>query len=190
MSSIDSKWAEHLKEGARKDWSAEQQYDLLQDLLQLCDVLLAEVPIPVGCSNPSCLNLAGESEVGLAKKVCTGCKVVYYCGRRTWAYVVSSRSSSRSQCRKGASGSSSDSRSQCRRGASCSMQEGLTPFPCLILGCLVDECLQDKNFFQDFQGHSVVGHWFVCSTALAFLFIHIRLWDHVGNDIKLLGQEW
>ena len=27
------------------------------------------------------MNLEGESEVGLAKKVCTGCQVVHYCSR-------------------------------------------------------------------------------------------------------------
>ena len=54
---------------------------LLQDLLPLFELVLREMPCTLGCSNPSCTNMEGDSEVGLANKICTGCKVVYYCSR-------------------------------------------------------------------------------------------------------------
>ena len=61
----------------------EQPYQqrVLDDLLQLGHVFLAEVPVSVGCSNPACVSLAGASEVAASNKACTGCKVVYYCSR-------------------------------------------------------------------------------------------------------------
>ena len=61
----------------------EEQYQqrVLDDLLQLGEVFLAEVPVSVGCSNPVCVSLAGASEVAVSNKACTGCKVVYYCSR-------------------------------------------------------------------------------------------------------------
>ena len=58
-----------------------QQRELLRDLLQLGQVLLVEVPCTLGCSNPACVNVSGESEVSTSNKACTGCKVVYYCSR-------------------------------------------------------------------------------------------------------------
>ena len=58
------------------------QLDMLQYLVLLGEVLLAEVACALGCSNPGCVNLAGESEVREAGKVCAACKVVYYCSRR------------------------------------------------------------------------------------------------------------
>ena len=60
----------------------ECQLDVLHNLVLLCEVLLAEVPCPLGCSNPGCVNLGGESEVREAHKACAACKVVYYCSRR------------------------------------------------------------------------------------------------------------
>ena len=60
---------------------AEQQ-QLLQELLLLAKLLLLqEVPLPLGCSNLTCLNLAGMSEVALAHNPCSGCKVARYCSR-------------------------------------------------------------------------------------------------------------
>ena len=59
----------------------DEQLVLLCDLLQLCEVMLLEVPFTIGCSNPGCVNVNGETEVGTANKACTGCKVVYYCSR-------------------------------------------------------------------------------------------------------------
>jgi hypothetical protein len=60
----------------------EQQQALVHDLLRLGAVFLVEVPVSVGCSNPGCVSLAGASEVAVSNKVCTGCKVVYYCSRK------------------------------------------------------------------------------------------------------------
>ena len=59
----------------------DEQQELLMDLLQLGQVLLVEVPCTLGCSNPACVNVSGESEVSTSNKACTGCKVVYYCSR-------------------------------------------------------------------------------------------------------------
>jgi len=39
------------------------------------------VPCTLGCSNPACVNVSGESEVSVSNKACLGCKVVYYCSR-------------------------------------------------------------------------------------------------------------
>ena len=61
--------------------SRQWKLQLLQDLLRLCELLLAEVPCTIGCSNPACVDLRGDSEVKVSCKACTGCKVVYYCSR-------------------------------------------------------------------------------------------------------------
>ena len=60
----------------------EDQLDMLHDWMLLCEVLLVEVACPLGCSNPGCVDLGGESEVREAHKACAACKVVYYCSRR------------------------------------------------------------------------------------------------------------
>ena len=60
----------------------EQQRQLLGELLLLFDVLLAEVPCPVGCNNPACCDMSGESELAASSKVCLGCKVAYYCSQK------------------------------------------------------------------------------------------------------------
>ena len=61
--------------------SREQQVEFVGDVVHLAEVLLAEVHTPLGCSNPRCVNLAGPSEIQLARKSCNACKVVYYCSR-------------------------------------------------------------------------------------------------------------
>ena len=53
---------------------------LLEDLLELLQVLMLEVPLPIGCSNPRCTSLQGGSEAA-AMKMCSDCKVVGYCDR-------------------------------------------------------------------------------------------------------------
>ena len=58
-----------------------QQQQFFGDFLQLSQLLLVEVPMSLGCSNPGCVGLAGQSEVAVSNKACTGCKVVYYCSR-------------------------------------------------------------------------------------------------------------
>ena len=71
-----------IVQGLAEVTSLEGQLDMLHDLVMLGEVLLAEVPCPLGCSNPGCVNLGGESELRAAGKVCAACKVVYYCSRR------------------------------------------------------------------------------------------------------------
>ena len=58
----------------------QQLQQLLQDLLDFEQVLLLEVPSPIGCNNPGCVNLEGESEAKNALKRCSECKVGY-CSR-------------------------------------------------------------------------------------------------------------
>ena len=58
----------------------QQQQERWTDLLKLCEVLVQEVPIVLGCSNPSCINLKGVSEAAESRKKCTGCRMCY-CSR-------------------------------------------------------------------------------------------------------------
>ena len=62
--------------------SGEQKVEYLFDMLKLAELLLTEVPNPLGCSYPCCVNMSGESEVGSSNKACLGCKMVYYCSKR------------------------------------------------------------------------------------------------------------
>ena len=64
-----------------KELPREQELEFVEDVVRLAEVLLAEVHTPLGCSNPRCVNLAGPSELQLARKSCNACKVVYYCSR-------------------------------------------------------------------------------------------------------------
>ena len=41
--------------------------ELLKRLLGLCEGFVAAVPVPLGCNNPSCINLDGVSEASAAK---------------------------------------------------------------------------------------------------------------------------
>ena len=59
---------------------AQQLQQFLQDLLDFEQVLLLEVPSPIGCNNPACVNLEGDSEAKNSLKMCSGCKVGY-CSR-------------------------------------------------------------------------------------------------------------
>ena len=62
-----------------EEWDVQQQ--VLKEVVELCEVLQQEVPCPVGCNNPHCLNLQGVSEIASSYKTCTGCGVARYCGR-------------------------------------------------------------------------------------------------------------
>jgi hypothetical protein len=55
--------------------------ELFADMLSLFELVLREVPSPIGCNNPSCLNLSGESEALTASRTCTGCREACYCSR-------------------------------------------------------------------------------------------------------------
>ena len=57
------------------------QLMVLQDVIGLCELLQREVPVPVGCNNPACLNLEGVAEMVTACKTCLGCHVACYCSR-------------------------------------------------------------------------------------------------------------
>ena len=57
----------------------EGMVQLLEQLLGLCEGVVAAVPVPLGCNNPSCTSLDGVSEASAAK-VCSGCKKAHYCG--------------------------------------------------------------------------------------------------------------
>ena len=68
--------------------SEAQLGDLLVEVVKLSELMLAEVPCTMGCSNPLCTNLSGVSEMevkaGSRKtvlKACTACNVVWYCSR-------------------------------------------------------------------------------------------------------------
>ena len=54
----------------------ERMVQLLEQLMALCEGVVAAVPLPLGCNNPS---LDGVSEASAAK-VCSGCKKAHYCG--------------------------------------------------------------------------------------------------------------
>ena len=58
-----------------------QEVEFVGYVVHLAEVLLADVHTPLGCSNPGCVNLAGPSEIQLARKSCNACNVVYYCSR-------------------------------------------------------------------------------------------------------------
>ena len=57
----------------------ERMVQLLEQLMALCEGVVAAVPLPLGCNNPSCTSLDGVSEASAAK-VCSGCKKAHYCG--------------------------------------------------------------------------------------------------------------
>ena len=54
----------------------------LGDVLQLINTLLDEVPLPLGCNNPACVNLEGDSEAAASHRACNGCKVACYCSTK------------------------------------------------------------------------------------------------------------
>ena len=59
----------------------EFQLQVLGDALRLCAMLRQQVPCPIGCNNPRCVDLKGVSEVVASCKTCTGCGVARYCSR-------------------------------------------------------------------------------------------------------------
>ena len=72
-----------LVEGVRVSVLGVPDYEgmvqLLEQLLGLCEGVVAAIPVPLGCNNPSCINLDGVSDASAAK-VCSGCKKAHYCG--------------------------------------------------------------------------------------------------------------
>jgi hypothetical protein len=64
--------------------------------LELCRAVVAAAPLPLGCSNPGCENMAGVSEASAARKVCAGC----HCRYCSAACRVADRRKHRHACRR------------------------------------------------------------------------------------------
>ena len=56
--------------------------DLGQELVVLFELLLEEVPSPLGCNFPGCSNLSGFTEADEAGSVCTRCQEARYCSKQ------------------------------------------------------------------------------------------------------------
>jgi hypothetical protein len=82
MEKISSSWPSIVLVEMELPYEEAMQKQLLQDLLLLGHVLMVEVPSPVGCNNPGCVNLRGMSEAEAAAKACGGCKVARYCSQQ------------------------------------------------------------------------------------------------------------
>ena len=75
---LDRAW----RSSAFADGGKDQEQLLLQKIVECFSLVLGEVPLPVGCSYPACVNLEGTSEVAAANRRCSGCRAVYYCSRQ------------------------------------------------------------------------------------------------------------
>ena len=53
-----------------------------REMVVLFELLLEEVPSPLGCNNPGCSNLSGFTEADEAGSVCTRCHEARYCSRQ------------------------------------------------------------------------------------------------------------
>ena len=62
-------------------WGAQGEEDWKAVLEDVCGELLVEVPSHVGCANPRCCNLKGESELEVSCYKCAQCNQVAYCSR-------------------------------------------------------------------------------------------------------------
>jgi len=80
LEKIGSKWGLEIGPEGRPLVGEEKQKQFIEDVLGMVQVLMAAVPLPVGCNNPGCGNLEGASEAAKACKSCTGCKIAMYCG--------------------------------------------------------------------------------------------------------------
>ena len=78
---INSSWPHKVLSGAQQLAGEQEVEKLLEDLLLLGQLLMEEVPSPIGCNNPGCGDLRGLSELTASCKTCTGCGVVKYCSR-------------------------------------------------------------------------------------------------------------
>ena len=71
---------EQQRKPEKPQWEEEQQMQLVMaDFMKLFQLLLADIPSPLGCNNPACANLGGLSELEACKRECSGCKVACYC---------------------------------------------------------------------------------------------------------------
>ena len=78
---INSSWPHKVLSGEQQLAGEQEVEELLQDLLLLGELLVEQVPSPIGCNNPGCGDLRGLSELTASCKTCTGCGVVKYCSR-------------------------------------------------------------------------------------------------------------
>ena len=79
MESINRRWPAEILEECNGPTATADQTLLLQHLLLLMKLLMAEVPSPVGCNNPACLDFSGDSELESSNRRCAGCKAAVYC---------------------------------------------------------------------------------------------------------------
>ena len=78
---INSSWPHKVLSGEQQPAGEQEVEELLQELLLLGQLLIEEVPSPIGCNYPGCGDLRGLSELTASCKTCTGCGVVKYCSR-------------------------------------------------------------------------------------------------------------
>ena len=97
LAAISSRWSPEALQLFKPPEAEKEQEQLLHDMLELLQLVEVEVPCPVGCNNPACENLSGESELSVATKKCTGCKVASYCSR---ACQVAHWKAHKSTCRR------------------------------------------------------------------------------------------
>ena len=79
MQFISRRWPAEMLEQCEAPAAASDQTKLLQHLLLLMKLLMAEVPSPVGCNSPACVDLSEDSEHEGSNRRCAGCKVACYC---------------------------------------------------------------------------------------------------------------
>ena len=63
-------------------YDVEGVQDFGREMVVLFELLLEEVPSPLGCNNPECSNLSGFIEADEAGSVCTRCHEARYCSRQ------------------------------------------------------------------------------------------------------------
>ena len=81
LEQLKGRWPFAVRSNGEDVEDEQVQLMVLQDVIGLCKLLQQEVPVPVGCNNPACLNLQGMAEMATGCKTCLGCQVARYCGR-------------------------------------------------------------------------------------------------------------
>ena len=79
LEEIGSKWGIEIGLEGRLLVGEEKQKQFIKDVVGMVQVLMAAVPLPVGCNNPGCGNLEGASEAAKAYMCCTRCRIAMYC---------------------------------------------------------------------------------------------------------------
>ena len=81
MEAISKCWPAAILKACQVPEAAGDQRQVLEDMLLLLKLLVSEVPSPVGCNNPTCVNMSGDLEHEVSHMRCTGCRMVCYCSR-------------------------------------------------------------------------------------------------------------